>query len=211
MEALRRGHERAPLVGEPAEQIGDQCGLGRIGADAGGVARAVGIGPVPVRRASPGQHLSGLQLVQPAAAGPLRDERALVLGHGPADLQEQLILRIVGQRPVGELDLTAVALQLLHQQHLVDVVAGQPLGVGNQDAVELGQRGEVAELVEAGSPERRAGVTVVAEDVLVGQLPQPVPGDALEPLKLLIDRLGLGLALRRDSNVDRDSHPHTPG
>jgi hypothetical protein len=52
-----------------------------------------------------------------------------------------------------ELDLAAVALQFLQEQDLMHVVAGQPVGVGDQDAVELGQGSEVAELVQAVSPQ----------------------------------------------------------
>jgi hypothetical protein len=44
-------------------------------------------------------------------------------------------MRGVAHRLVEELDRTAGALQFLKQEHLVDVVAGQPVGGGNQDAV----------------------------------------------------------------------------
>jgi hypothetical protein len=152
VEALDHGHEGTPLVGVPPEQLRDRRGLGRVGARAGGIARAIRVDPVSVRRPGPRRHLTAPQLVEPAAARALGDERALVLGHRPADLQQQTVLRIVGERPVGELDLTAVALQLLREQDLVDVIPRQPVGFGDEDAIELGQRGEVAEPIEAGPP-----------------------------------------------------------
>ena len=141
----------------------------------------------------------------------LGDERALVLGHRPADLQEQLVLGIVGERPVGELDPAAVALQLLQEQHLMDIVARQSIRIGDEDAIELGQRGEVAKPVEAGPPQRGPGIAVVAEDVVVRERPSAISGDAPQSVELLIDGLGLGLALGRDPDVDRDSHRPPPG
>ena len=149
--------------------------------------------------------------MQPAAAGPLGDERPLVLGDGPADLEQQLVLRVVGERPVGELDPAAAALQLLQKQDLVDGVAGQPVGVGDEDAVELGRRGEVAELVEAGATQRRPGVPVVAEDVVILERPLALRDAAAQAVELLVDGLRLGLALGRDPGVDRGSHRHPPG
>ena len=211
VEALHQRHERARLVGIPPEQLGDQRGLGGVGAHAGGIAGPVRVGPVSVRRPGPRQHLPALQLVEPAAPRALGDERALVLGHRPADLQEQLVLGIVGERTVGELDLAAVTLQLLQEQHLMDVVPRQPIRVGDEDAIELGQGGEVAEPVEAGPPQRGPGVAVVAEDVIFRERPLAVSGDASQPVELLVDGLGLGLALGRDSDVDRDSHRPPPG
>ena len=121
--------------------------------------------------------------------------RPLVLGDRPADLQEQLVLGVVGERPVGELDPAAVALEFLQEEDLVDVVARQPVGVGDQDAVELGQGGEVAEPVEAGAPQRGPGVAVVAEDVVLGELPSAVSGDVPQTVELLIDGSGSGPAV----------------
>ena len=82
--------------------------------------------------------------MQPAAAGPLGDQRPLVFSHRPADLQQQLVVGVVGQWAVGEFHPAAVPLQLLQQEHLVDVVAGQPIWVGDQDKVEAGEGGLIA-------------------------------------------------------------------
>ncbi|HEX4608042.1 MAG TPA: hypothetical protein VH092_07545 [Urbifossiella sp.] len=60
---------------------------------------------------------------------------------------------------------------------LVDVVPGQPVRVGDPDPVEFSQCGEVAEFVQAGSPERRPGVPVVPEDVVLRERPRAVSGD----------------------------------
>ena len=65
MEPLHHRHERVPLVGIPPEQLGDQRGLGGVGAYAGGIAGAVGVGPVSVWWPGPREHLPALQLVEP--------------------------------------------------------------------------------------------------------------------------------------------------
>ena len=210
VQALHHGHERPPLVGVPAEQVGHHRRVGRVGADAGRVPRAVRVGAIAERRPRPRQHLPAPQLVQPAAAGALGDERPLVLGDGPADVEQQLVLRVVGQRAIDELHPAPVPRQLLQQQDLVHVVAGQSVGVGDPDAVQLGQGGQVPELVQAGPPQRRPGVPVVAEHVVLGQLPAAVSGDAPQAFELLVDGLRLGLALGRDADGDRGSHRSPP-
>ena len=86
---------------------------------------------------------------------------------------------LTGAVPIDEeLDAAAVGLQLLEQEGLVDVVAGQPVGVGQEDRVEGGHGRRLAEAVQAGAFERGAAVAVVTEDVRLGQLPAPGLGVA---------------------------------
>ena len=142
----------------------------------------------------------------PAAARAFGDQRPLVLGDGTADLQEKLIMRLLGHWTIQKLHLTAVLLQFLDQQDLVDVVAGQAIRVGDVQPVEGRQRGPVAEPVESRAAQAGAAVAVVAEDVVVGQ-PLAPPGDVgPQPLNLLLDGLGLSLSLGRDADVDRAAH-----
>ncbi len=42
--------------------------------------------------------------------------------------------------------------KLVDQQHLVDVVAGQPVRRGHQDNIQIGQRGMIPQPVQAGRP-----------------------------------------------------------
>src|SRR5438034_8879235 len=66
--------------------------------------------------------------------------------------------------PVQELHLAATAGQLLDQQHLMDVVAGQPVRRGHQDQVQLGQRRVIAEPVQPRPADTGAAVTVITVD-----------------------------------------------
>jgi len=168
------------------------------------------IGSIPVGRSRPRQHLTGLQLVPPTAAGALGDERALVLGNGSANLQEQLIRGIIGNWPVDKFDATAMALEFLHQQHLMNVVASETIGIGDEDVIELSERSEIAELVESGSSEGGSGVAIVAEDAILGERPLAIRRELPEAIELLFDGLGLGLTLGRDPHVNRNPHDRTP-
>jgi hypothetical protein len=119
----------------------------------------------------------------PAAAHPLGDQRALVLGHRPADLQQQLVVRVITHRPVQELHLAAVGGQLLDQQHLMDVVAGQPVRRGDHHHVQLGQRRMIAEPIQPRPPQAGAAKAVIAVDMLVLQLPAAPGNRRAQPVK----------------------------
>lgn len=125
-----------------------------------------------------------------------------MLGHCAADLQQQLVVRILAHRPVEELDLSTVPLQLLDQEHLVRVVARQPVRRGDQDAVQPGARGGVAQVIEARTPETGAAATSVAKDVLLRQAPAERRGMGAQAVELLLNGLRLGLAPGRSPGVD---------
>jgi hypothetical protein len=57
-------------------------------------------------------------------------------------------------------------LQLFDQQYLMDVLAHQSIGRGDEDHVKLGHRRRVAQGVESGAVQARAAVTVAEVDVL---------------------------------------------
>ncbi len=96
----------------------------------------------------PRQQHAGAQLGQPAAAHALGDQRALILGHSAADLQQQVIVRVVAHRSVEELGGTASARPLLQEHHLMDVVAREPVGGGDEHAVDLAPLDGVTQAIE---------------------------------------------------------------
>ena len=141
-----------------------------------------------------------------ASPHPFGDQGALILGDRPADLERELVVRVLGHRPVEELDAAAVLLQLLQQEHLMDIVSRQPIRIGDEDLVERGHGRAIAEPVEAGPLERGAAVAVVTEDVPLGQRPALRLEMCPQPVDLLFDGLCLGLSLGRDTHIDRDPH-----
>ena len=86
---------------------------------------------------------------------------------GPLDLEQELVVRVVGDRPLDELDVAGGLAELLQQEDLVGVAAGQPVGAVDADDVELALAGGVAEAVEGRAVEPRAGVALVDVDVIV--------------------------------------------
>ena len=116
----------------PVEQLRHQRRLPGVHPRRGCQARPVGIQPVPERRRGPRQQRARPQPGLPPAAHPLGDQRPLILRDRPADLQQQLVVRVCAHRPVQELHLAAAGGQLVDQQHLMDVVAGQPVRRGHQ-------------------------------------------------------------------------------
>ena len=209
-QALHQSHDGHALVGVPGEEITDHRRLRLVQPHAGRIPRAIRVEPIAVGRSCPGQQGAGAQLAQAAAAHALGNQRALILGHGTPDLQQQLIVRVTAHRPVEELHLRPMLLQLLDQEHLMNVVASQAVRRGDQDAIQPGTRRCVAQAVQAGAAQHSPAATVVAEDPLGRQGPAPHRGVGVQPLELLFSGLRLGLALGRYSGVGGYLHGGSP-
>jgi hypothetical protein len=206
-------HQRGPGLAVHREKLGDDRGLGRVGRDAARVARPIRVHAVAVRGVGPRQQQAGAQLGQPPAAHALGDQRALVLGHRAADLQQQVVVRVVAHRTVEELGGAAGARPLLQEHHLVHVVAGEAVGRRDEHAVDLAAFDGVAQAVEPWARQHGAAVAVVAEDV--GGAEHPVLGGMRahmrgQPLELLLNGLVVDLVAGRDASVDRYAHGTPP-
>src|SRR3712207_4908133 len=169
----------------------------------------VGIGPETEGHSPPRQQLSGAQLGEPPAAHPLGDQRPFVLGHRSPYLQQELVVGILAHRPLHELYSAAALLQFLEEQHLVDVLARQPVRRGNQQHLELGHRRRIPQGVESGAIQARTAVALVEVDVLFLKSETFLLGIRLEPLYLLTDVLSSRLAWGRNPSVDCRTH-HSP-
>ena len=166
---------------------------------------AAGDAPVAVG-CLPGDHLAGAGAEQLAPPVPFADLGPLVLGDHALDLGEQLGLRVVLVQAggVGEGHPHAEAGQLVQDEHLVGVGAGEPVRGQAPDHLEQPGLGGVAQRVQPGPVQPGPGAPVVA--VLAGQL---VPGRGqvrAQRLDLGADRAPLGLALGGDPGVDRGFH-----
>ena len=158
-----------PLVDQPAVQGPHQLGLDLVDRQVSGhaiagrdVAVAVG-GP-------PGDPGAGPGLLQLATAEAVAEQGPLVLGDGALDLEQELVVRVVGDRPLDELDVAAVLAELLQEEDLVGVLAGQAVGAEDGQDVELAVAGGVPQAVESGAVQALAGVALVGEDVLGAEL-----------------------------------------
>src|SRR3954453_3448129 len=206
-------HQRGPGLAIHGEQLGNDGGFGRIGRNPGRIARPVRAQPVTVGRVGPGQQQAGAQLGEPAAAHALGDQGALVLGHGAPDLQQQMVVRVVAHGPVQELGGTTGARPLLQEHHLMDVVAREAVGRGDEHAVDLAALDGVAQAVKPRSGPRSTAVAVVAERV--GRIERPALGGVRADVggqapELLLNGLALDLVTGRDTAVDRYAHGRPP-
>ncbi len=164
----RDAEEARPRLEVGREDLRDHRRLRLVKPHPCRVAGSVGIHPQTVGGVRPRQQKPRLVLGEPAPAHPLREQRPLVLGHGPSDLQKELVVGLRTHRPLHELHPAAALLELLDQDHLVDVVARQTVRRGHHDDLELPHARLVAQGVQSGPPQRRATVAIVAEDILLG-------------------------------------------
>jgi hypothetical protein len=194
-----------PLVDQPAVEHPHHRGLVlvdlRVPRDAvppGDVAVAVG--------APAADPLPGPGPLQLAAAEPLGQDGPLVLGDRPLELEQELVVRVVGDRPLDELDVAGDLAGLLQREDPAGMAPGESVGAVDADDVEFARAGGVAEAVEGGAVERRARIALVDVDVIafgfVAVCGRPAPQGA----ELAVDRLVAPLPLGRDAGVDRGSH-----
>src|SRR6266545_952732 len=174
-----------PVQGHPADRVGgkqlldhDRCD--RVQLHQGRVAGRSGVQPVAVGRPCPGRQLPAAQPRLPAAPHPVGDQGPLAGGDRTADLGDQLLVRVVGERPIAEHHRHTAALQFLQDHHLVGEVAGQPVRRADHRHVERRAGCMVAQRVQAGTVQLGAAVAVTWEDVLGGDGP-PVAGRNIGP------------------------------
>jgi hypothetical protein len=140
---LERGNDRAqsrPIFQVAGEDLLDHRVLRRVDLYAAGLAGAVRTHTVPVGRPGPGQQCPCAPFCEPSPPHALRNEGALVFGHCPADLKEQLVVRIVTHGAVK---------QLFEQQRLMHVLAGEAIWGGDEDALHLRRGNRIAERIQA--------------------------------------------------------------
>jgi len=99
-------------------------------------------------------------------AQPLAQHRSLVLGDGTLNLQQQLVVRVFGDGVLEKDDGATRAAQLLQQDHLVSILAGEAVGTQHDDEVELTVMRRIPQCVQSGAVEARTAVTFVFEDVV---------------------------------------------
>jgi len=119
--------ERGSLLQIPGEELAHDRRLRLVDAHTLGVARVLRVEQVTVDGLRPRQQQPRPVASQSTAPHPLSDQRALVFGNRPTDLEQEVLVRRVAGRLVEELDAAAGALELFKEHHLMDVVAGEPV------------------------------------------------------------------------------------
>ena len=201
--------DRQLVIDQPAVHHPHHGRLGVVDDQVAG--HVVPLGDVAVAVRGPaGDPCPGPRPLDLTPAEPLPEDGPLVLSYGPLDLQEELVVRVGGDRALHEFDATAGLAKLLEQEHLIGVAACQAVGAVDGDDIELRRGRRIPEPVKSGAVESSPGVAGVGEDVF-GAKVMSLLGDPLpKGRKLTVDRLVAFLLLGRDSCVDRYSHGRAP-
>lgn len=195
-QGLRHAEQSHPLLEIVGEDLTHHRRFGHRDAHAGRITRSLRIQAVAIRRAGPGQQQTRAQLRLSATPHPLGNDAPLVLRHCPANLQQQLVVRVRTHWPVEELDQASRAPQFLEQEDLMDIVAGETIRRGQDHPIHLTCRHRLAQSVQPRSPQGGAAVAVVAEDVVIEQGPAMFFNRDTQSVELLLDCLRLRLSLR---------------
>jgi len=150
--------------------------------------------PIDLRLARPGIVMPGATLaIVPPRRAPPGSEAARSLACHPRRIRSAIsvrsysataprICRAAGrQHPgssAGPRTRSGSRARQARQQHLVDVVAGQPIRRGDHDQVKLGQRRMIPQPTQPRSAKTGAAVAVIAVDMLLAP-PPAAPGDRL--------------------------------
>jgi len=88
-----------------------------------------------------------------------------------ADLEQELVVRILAHGALDELHDPAAAFQFLQQEHLMDVFTGQPVRRGDEHAVETCLGDLVAQAIQTGALERGPAIIIIAKNLVWGSSP----------------------------------------
>jgi hypothetical protein len=129
------------------------------------IPRSLRIDLIPKGDPDPGQELASAELGESSSPHPLRNQGPLVLSDGTPDLQEELVVRILGHRSLHELDAAAALLELFEQEDLMDVFAGQTIRCRHHQEIKLAEASRIPYSIESRSIETSTAVAVIDVDV----------------------------------------------
>jgi hypothetical protein len=153
------------LVDQPAIHHADQFRLGVI--DDQVAWDALAFGHVSVTVGSPAAQIhTGSRALQLAAAESLSEQGSLVLGDGALDLEQELVARVFSDRPMYKDYLATGSLELLEQQHLIDVLASEAIWTEDDNQANCPVLDGITQTIQSRSVESRPAVALVQEHVL---------------------------------------------
>ena len=121
-----------PLLGEPAVNHANQVGLGFVNDEMTQDPLLTADITVSIGCAA-SDDLTGACPLQLATTEAFGQDGALVFGDRTLDLKQELIVGIVGNGMVQEHDSAPDPAELLQQEHLIGILAGQAIGAQHAD------------------------------------------------------------------------------
>ena len=110
-------------------------GFRRVSPDPGRVTRPLRAGAIAIGWDGPRQQGPCPHFRLPPAPHPFCNQRPFILRDRTPDLQQEMIVRIPTHRVVEKFHLAPPLLQLLQEEHLMDIVARQPVGGRDADTI----------------------------------------------------------------------------
>jgi len=131
-----------------------------------------------------------------ASATAFPNLRPLILGHHPLDLQQQLVFWTPAQLSLQEDDLDPSPLELIHEQDLVGLLAGQPIRRVHMEALYAPCRDQIPQAFQAGSHQGRPTIALIYQ-LQLRREGKPVRGAAgAQGGQLAGDGVGFRLLIR---------------
>lgn len=159
--------EAQSILDEPRIRLPDEIGLGLIGDQAGRHTILPGHETVAIGR--PRMHgMTLTSFLELATSEPFSEHGPLILGDRSLNLQQELIVGIIGNRMKEEGNLAPSPPEPFEQKHLIGIFSSQTVRAVHCDKVDLGIPNRIAETIEGGPIETGSAVSFVAEDVGFG-------------------------------------------
>jgi hypothetical protein len=135
------------------------------------------------------------RLLELAASEPLGQHCALVLSDGPLDLEQELVVGIIGDGAVQEDHVAASAAKLLQQQDLIGIFAGKSIRAEYRHDIDGSVADGIAQAVEPRPVQTGAAIALIAKDMHLGKRMILGAGPIPQSRELAIDSLLTFLAL----------------
>ena len=204
--------DRRFWVSIPGKDLLNHIGFDGVNTHPAGVTGSLGVQDVSIRSSRPRQQGSGSKFGLPSTPHSFGNQVALVLGHRPTDLQQELIMGIIIlHRAFQKLDVTTQVVQFFNQQNLMNIFASQAIRRSYQDQFQGSHAGRISQPIQTWTIELGTGITIIAIYMLLCQLPLGLLRNRFsQTLDLLFNALTLHLAVGRYSGVEGDLHGLSP-
>ena len=205
MQASAHPGQRQALVPDPGEDLAHDPGgllvnlVARV--SPAGLARDVAVAEGRAGQDADGAGLGAMALAAPAA---LQHLGPLVLGKHALQLQQQVVLGRGPDRAIEEDHLRAGMSELLEQQNLMRIAAGEAIRGMDVEEIDGRQRDEVAQTLQGGADQAGAAVAVVDEPQIVPDAMAVLRGARGQLRQLAVDGVMLSLLVGRDPGVEGD-------
>jgi hypothetical protein len=199
-------------VSIPGKDLTYNVGFDRINLYPAWISGSLRVQDISVWRSSPRQQASGSKFGLPPTSHSLGNQVALIFGHRPTDLKQELVMRIIILHwAFKKLDVTTQCFHFVNQQNLMNIFTRQSIRCGYQDQFESCHAGGISQSIQARTIELGTRVTIIAINMFRCQLPIGMLGNShLQSLNLLFYTLTLHLTVGRYSGIKGDLHGHSP-